>query len=128
MSWSADTDAVLRAEWAAGTTTLQIAILLGVTKNAVVGRVNRLRLTPRENPVHRADPLRTRLPRPPAATTPPVPAPRAATTGCCRYPLWPHRARPPQPALFCDAPSLPGRSWCARHFDVVHLRPTAGAA
>ena len=50
-AWTAEDDARLRALWDAGHTLLQIGVRMGRSKNSVVGRAHRLRLTPRPSPI-----------------------------------------------------------------------------
>ncbi len=58
-------DAALRACAAEGMTTRETAAALGVTKNAVVGRANRLRVVWARKPVARIEPASTPDPFPP---------------------------------------------------------------
>lgn len=52
--WTAERTAALCRLWDAGRSTALIARELGTTKNAVVGKVNRLHLTPRPPPIRRS--------------------------------------------------------------------------
>lgn len=49
--WNDEKIATLCREWAAGTSTVEIGRLIGLGKNAVVGKAFRLDLPPRENPI-----------------------------------------------------------------------------
>lgn len=49
--WTDEKDARLRALWNEGVTGSQIAERMGMTKNAVIGRVHRLKLQPRVSPL-----------------------------------------------------------------------------
>lgn len=50
-AWDEALDARLRALWAEGHSTAEIGRRMGLTKNAVVGRVHRLKLPPRPSPM-----------------------------------------------------------------------------
>jgi GcrA cell cycle regulator len=54
--WPEASTLYLREAWAAGHPVRDIAIALGVTKNAVVGKVHRLRLTSRPSPIRHGGP------------------------------------------------------------------------
>lgn len=49
--WTEARDNMLRKLWNAGKTGKQIAILMGLTRNAVIGRAHRLGLDKRANPI-----------------------------------------------------------------------------
>ena len=51
--WTDDQISTLRRMWAAGDMTRQIADVLGLTRNAVIGKANRLKLKPRPSPIIR---------------------------------------------------------------------------
>ena len=51
--WNADSIAQLRALWAEGHTTIEIGRRMGVSKNAIVGKVHRLNLPARPSPIRR---------------------------------------------------------------------------
>lgn len=64
--WTDEADALLRRLWGEGLSTARIGQAMGRTKNAVVGRVHRLRLPSRPNPVQQPKKPR-RMPRGAAA-------------------------------------------------------------
>lgn len=111
--------AVTRAHklWLAGTPTAEIARTVGApSKSALIGYSRRAGWPRRPNP-SKPKPVTVKPPVPPkhgqrspaARTLTHVPPART-----CQWPLWPHGARPETPR-FCDAPALPGRSWCLVH-------------
>ncbi len=51
--WPQKRTAELVIMWADGLSTAEIGRRLGVTKNSVVGKVNRMHLTPRKSPIRR---------------------------------------------------------------------------
>jgi hypothetical protein len=107
-----------------------------ITKNAAIGKAQRLGITSRFKPSGtvkvRWDPKgeaplvmeqeskpskETRvIPRPPV---PPKSAPPhvGASPTCC-WPLWGHKERPRE-YRFCGAPSKQGQSWCPEHYGAV---------
>jgi len=56
MGWTDDSVEKLRQLWAQGLTANEIAKKLGVTKNAIVGKVHRLCLTARPSPIKSKEP------------------------------------------------------------------------
>ena len=50
-TWNAATDQQLRTLWELGTSTKQIGVEMGITKNAAVGRAHRLNLPARKSPI-----------------------------------------------------------------------------
>jgi GcrA cell cycle regulator len=65
MEWTDEVIARLRQLWAEGHSTAEIGRRIGVTKNAVVGKVHRLQLIARPSPIRRDGPA-ARPPRRPA--------------------------------------------------------------
>jgi GcrA cell cycle regulator len=65
MEWTDEVIAKLRQLWAEGHSTAEIGRRIGVTKNAVVGKVHRLQLVARPSPIRRDGPS-ARPPRRPA--------------------------------------------------------------
>ena len=136
--WSDETVLRLKELWGEGHTTAEIGRRLGVTKNAVVGKVRRLKLIARPNPVIRkiteaasAAP-RSRVPAKPgnadesvrtksagaspARTSPPIQGRRVMA--CC----WPI-GTPGRPDFrFCGDSAQPGRPYCAAHADLAYAR------
>ncbi len=82
MEWTEELIARLRALWDEGHSTAGIGRILGISKNAVVGKAHRLNLPARPSPIRRepsSEPPRTRrIARGP--TLPPLPAAPAAAT------------------------------------------------
>lgn len=136
MSWTDAKIDTLRRLWTQGKTANQISNMLGVTRNAVIGKAHRLDLTKRPSPIkygidtrefdnlpeprrHRAKPRRL-APRPhresdSRASLPklaPVPwlAKRVLAIGTCCWTDCNHA-----PWVFCGAASVNGSSWCADH-------------
>lgn len=106
-------DATIRRMWDAGSTAREIAAEIGISRNAVIGRAHRMKLTPRPSPIpprkHRPPAAvwtaPVRRPKPtaltayavmadvPPAAQPPRITPREGDAYCgygqtCRFPLW----------------------------------------
>lgn len=140
----------LHALWTEGHPVAEIGRRLGITKNAVVGKVHRLRLPARSSPIpgrvtglparqrpRRLAKLRTTAPVASQPTPPflPTSSPallKIATPGplrgrvceCC----WP-LGKPGQRGFgFCNAPSEPGKPYCPEHCQVAYVQTrTMGA-
>lgn len=134
MEWTTYAIAKLRQHWADGFSSTQIGLRLGCSKNAVVGKVHRLGLEPRQSPIIRdvarkraprvARPREYKLPQLPslkpvfsqaricAPVSPQIPhvIPRAAKGDSCRMPLW---GDEPPTHKYCGAQAAwMGCSWC----------------
>ncbi len=139
MEWTEETIAQLRALWKEGHSTAEIGRRMGVTKNAVVGKAHRLKLSSRPSPIrrernpegHRPRPV-PRTQRPPVQRPPqPVPAvmqPRPALrpvlpaygriSPCC----WPIGEPGTRSFRFCDADTLPAKPYCHEHAQLAYVR------
>jgi GcrA cell cycle regulator len=117
--WDQVACAWLRQRWDDGAVCSLIARELGVTKNAVVGKVRRLRLAPRASPLHAAGQKRPPArPRPvkaeqappeprPVPPPPPPPPPEPVVPRGCQYP------RGSKPNWdWCGAPVVDGGPYC----------------
>lgn len=132
MSWTDERVALLKKLWGEGKTAAEIAKALGagLTRNAVIGKAHRLKLSSRLSPVpapvrkasaaepanqsHRTPVTRTRA-------MPAVPAAKIVTKGIklidlkermCRWPL----GDPKEPDFnFCGCNTVPGLPYCEDH-------------
>ena len=137
----------LRDLWALGLSTAEIGRHMGISKNAVIGKKNRLKLPGRASPIkprEGAVPIRRRGPTLPALESvaapvvvavepvtalvvveeaPPLPLPPRVmfqprkATACC----WPFGDPKAADFRFCDATAIPGRSYCAEHHAIAYL-------
>ncbi len=134
MTWTDERISELARLWESGHSASAIGRILGVSKNAVVGKAHRMRLASRPSPIRqeRRAPSRRRLPiltKPldktvPAATAPaiepdpePEPEPRPSVSKDHRGPncLWPI-GDPRQPDFhFCGARAVEGKPYCPDH-------------
>lgn len=133
--WTPERVALLRELWTAGKSAAEIARALGhVSRNAVIGKVLRLKLQPRSAQAlkqRRAEAVkRPPKPRAKAATwaitsaaearaptllPPPTPydgpIPPAPDRGYCQW----IEGDPRSAHTWCGEPAVPGTSWCAHH-------------
>ena len=129
MSWTEERVALLRKMWGEGKTAAEIAKELGgVTRNAVIGKAHRLRLSNRVSPIQQNT-------RKPARVVEGRNAGRAARAAqiaeiqvkgitlaelkekMCRWPL----GDPKEPDfLFCGCAAVPGLPYCGDHARVAY--------
>lgn len=133
MTWNENNIATLKKLWADRFSASQIAAVIGgITRNAVIGKVHRLNLSGHPRPLPRPrvhTRPRSRLPAPPASREGPRksrrtdlpelgPAPaylvrvRELTATHCRWP----EGDPKKPEFhFCGREALPAQPYCAHH-------------
>ncbi len=142
--WTPDVIQRLRTLWAEGISTAEIGNRLGFSKNAVVGKVHRLKLPGRPSPIRREhgipqQPKVRRPVAPPAFTiTTVLPAPSAnervferaqAVTpayprgqpSCC----WPIGEPGRAGFRFCESSLEGARPYCAAHNEVAYVKKTS---
>lgn len=139
MSWTEERVSELSRLWESGYSASAIGRILGVSKNAVVGKAHRLRLASRPSPIRRERraPARRRIPlltrpvelRTPAEPTPAMAEPRLVVraepkhraTGKGPHCLWPI-GDPREPDFhFCNAPALDGKPYCSDHCSRAYI-------
>ncbi len=142
MTWTDERISELARLWESGHSASAIGRLLGVSKNAVVGKAHRMRLASRPSPIRqeRRAPSHRRLPiltKPvdksaPVVSAPivePVPEPRPVITKDHRGPncLWPI-GDPRQAGFhFCGASAVEGKPYCSDHCARAYItRPARG--
>lgn len=151
MDWNEEAVSRLQALWAEGRSTADIGRQLGITKNAVVGKAHRLKLTARPSPIRRdttkSQVTRRLAPHPAkeAVTTRTQPLQPAAleieTTVQAAQPAirpvlvsaarsigritsccWP-LGEPGTPTFrFCGDAAMQGRPYCAEHAAIAYVR------
>src|ERR1700730_15845887 len=103
-TWTPERIEQLSVLWDEGITTAEIGRRIGVTKNAVIGKVHRLGLVPRVITVK--------------------PAPRRDVFGCagpvCMYP---HSHSGNEDFHVCGGRPAPGKPYCADHTAIAYLKP-----
>jgi GcrA cell cycle regulator len=125
-AWWGERIELLKALWRKGLSASEIGSELGVSRNAVIGKLHRIEgYTPEP---HRPPP---RKPPPPPVWKPPPPPKRRVVInvpflnltldelkpGVCRYP---HGDQ--SPFRFCGQKVRPGAPWCALHCRMVYQR------
>jgi len=110
MDWNEEMIARLRQLWADGHSTAEIGRRMGITKNAVVGKVHRLVLAPRPSPIRRDTP-EGHVPRRSAtrrATGPTLPALSSPAATPLPAPVSTPVTRPATPPSATQAPVVQG--------------------
>jgi len=138
MTWTEERVAELSKLWDTGYSASAIGKMLGVSKNAVVGKAHRMRLEARPSPIRRDQRvrMRRRVPMPirlndlrPAPTpvpAPPPPAPRLAPRRDGKGPncLWPHGDPGEADFHFCGSPAVDGKPYCPEHCARAYITRT----
>ena len=146
MDWNDQAVSTLRALWKDGHSTAEIGRRMGITKNTVIGKVHRLKLSGRPSPIRTApgpraprtkriaprgqptqpptiqQPLVAAAPRAPTPPARPAAPPPLAlqTCGTCQWPVGEPRA----PGFrLCEGPALSGRPYCETHCRTAYVRP-----
>lgn len=104
ITWTAERVERLGQLFAEGLPTAEIGRRLGLTKNAVIGRLNRNAMTRRET----------------APKAPPRPNVFEFSGPSC---LWPYGHPNDTNFHFCGARPVPGKPYCAEHAAVAYVRP-----
>ena len=104
VTWTDERIERLKQLWGEGVTTAEIGRMIGVTKNAVIGKVHRIGLQPR---------VVTQKP-------PPKRNPFEFAGPAC---MWPHGHPGEEDFHFCGGQPLAGKPYCGTHAAVAYLRP-----
>jgi GcrA cell cycle regulator len=108
--WTAARIATLMALWNEGLSTSAIGGRLGITKNAVVGKVHRLGLPKRHAPARAKPPEKPRAP---------VVKLEDMKVGMC---LWPEGDPGREGFGFCGEPAVPDKPYCAFHCERAYVK------
>ncbi len=128
MSWTDEKIENLKQLWDKGLTTMEIGKALGISKNAVVGKVHRLQLPPRPSPIRKAGEEKKIRPRKPIPTKTKASVKKETlnntvpdakkvslmevTATSCRWPI----GDPKDGDFhFCDKEAVEGRPYCLLH-------------
>jgi GcrA cell cycle regulator len=119
MTWTDERISDLTRLWDSGHSASHIGKVLGVSKNAVIGKAHRLKLPPRPSPIRRSPGPRIPKPAPMAKRTPKLPSrpvfratrPRHGAPAC----LWPIGDPGDEDFHFCGAGTVPGKPYCDEH-------------
>jgi GcrA cell cycle regulator len=126
MSWTEERVALLRQLWGEGKTAAEIARELGegITRNAVIGKAHRLKLSNRVSPIQQNDNVKKAEPKEklPAVNKKPSGGVRLADLKerMCRWPVGDPRD---QDFHFCGENCIPGLPYCAEHSKVAYQTP-----
>ena len=118
MNWTDKKIDKLKELWEQGDAATEIAEVFGVTKNAIIGKANRLNLAPRKRGVS----LGIKHPREsvPINVRPENPTLlESLTNDQCRFPLW---KKSDEPNLFCGREHWNKSSYCKMHYDKTHIK------
>ena len=132
MTWTEERVAELQRLWDTGKSASEIGKILGVSKNSVVGKAHRLKLTARPSPIRRGStpkprrkmiPVQIKSPVEVAPAREPV-VPRRQHSGKGPKCLWPI-GDPGDPDFhFCEDPAAPGKPYCATHCERAYITKT----
>jgi len=109
IEWTPTRISALIALWNEGLFTSEIGNRLGVTKNAVVGKVHRLGLPKRGSPIKQK-------PKPTEVISLGVLRPGM----CC----WPEGEPGTEEFHFCGEPTIPKKPYCAAHCERAYVKPS----
>ena len=141
MDWTDQTIATLRTLWDEGHSTAEIGRRMDTTKNAIVGKAHRLKLSARPSPIRVASPDRSKLalritppvlavssflliaplpaPAPKPSPVQPAPPATARRAGTCQWPI----GEPGRIGFhLCGDESVAGRPYCSDHCGRAYVR------
>jgi GcrA cell cycle regulator len=110
MSWTKERIELLKKLWGSGKTAAEIAEALGdVTRNAVIGKANRLGLSQKAPTAAPPKPKKKSLP----------------SHRSCQWPI----GHPGEPDFhFCGAEAIPGKPYCLKHCKMAYQTKDNAAA
>ncbi|MBM3484479.1 MAG: global cell cycle regulator GcrA-like protein [Alphaproteobacteria bacterium] len=131
MSWTPERIAEVTRLWNQGLTTAEIGRLIGMSKNAIVGKAHRLGLPPRPSPIKRearvARPMRSEPRVVERPSPPPVQLVISTSGATCKWPI----GHPGEPEFgFCGQPAVEGKPYCVEHYTRAYIqaKPKTSAA
>ncbi len=113
IDWTPERTSTLIALWEEGLTTSEMGRRLGVTKNAVVGKVHRIGLPKRNSPIRRQ-------PKPEPVEV--VKMERLGLDMCS----WPEGEPGTEEFHFCGRPAEADRPYCPEHCAKAYVRSSKG--
>ena len=118
MNWTDKKIEKLKELWEQGDAATKIAEVFGVSKNAIIGKANRLNLAPRKRGgahgikhPHESTPI-TIEPENPTLL-------ESLTNDQCRFPLW---DKITDPQFFCGRGRWDKSSYCKMHYEKSHVK------
>ncbi len=112
----------LKSLWAKGLSISQIGAEIGVSRNAVVGKVHRMGLPKRQSPIMRSE--KAPAVRPAAKTASPMTFEEWDRSKCC----WPIGDPKNDDFRFCGSRAEEGRPYCTEHCIVAYTTPREASA
>lgn len=112
MTWTPELVERLRELWAEGHSTAEIGRMIGLSKNAVVGKAHRMKLPPRQSSPRKAKPVIRRV------------RVHAGKGPACQWPIGDPRSGD---FHFCGAPAVPGKPYCEEHCAMAFTRSNSGS-
>jgi GcrA cell cycle regulator len=119
-TWTPERIAEITRLWDEGLTTAEIGKMVGVSKNAVVGKAHRLGLPARPSPIRRSNGNTAKVARPVAkAPVKPMRQIVLSTSGaCCKWPF----GHPGEADFhFCGSLALVNKPYCPEHYHMAYL-------
>lgn len=126
MSWTDDRVNLLKQLWGEGKTAAEIAKALGegVTRNAVIGKAHRLKLSSRVSPIQQNTKKQKSEAPKPRRVVQPIPEFKGKGVslvdlkpGMCRWPVGDPKE---ENFNFCGCKSLPGLPYCEHHAKLAY--------
>lgn len=132
MSWTDERVSLLKQLWGEGKTAAEIAKVLGdgITRNAVIGKAHRLKLSSRLSPIQQNTSKKVKADIPPRAPRPAVKIPEFKGKGIKMVDLgtnmcrWPNGDPQDENFNFCGCDAIAGLAYCADHARVAYQVPT----
>ncbi len=133
MSWTDERVSLLKQLWGEGKTAAEIAKVLGdgITRNAVIGKAHRLKLSSRLSPIQQNTSKKVKSePNPPRPARPAVKLPEFKGKGIkmvdldARMCRWPNGDPQDENFNFCGCDAVAGLAYCADHARVAYQVPT----
>ncbi len=132
MSWTDDRVTLLKQLWGEGKTAAEIAKVLGdgITRNAVIGKAHRLKLSSRLSPIQQNTVKKPKGDAAPRAPRPQIKLPEFKgkslnlidlSNNMCR---WPSGDPKEENFSFCGCEVVPGLPYCATHASIAYQVPT----
>lgn len=133
MSWTDERVSLLKQLWGEGKTAAEIAKILGdgISRNAVIGKAHRLKLSSRLSPIQQNAPKKQKSDSaPPRLYKPAVKLPEFKgreikmvdlDARMCR---WPNGDPKEENFSFCGCAAIPGLPYCEEHCRVAYQVPT----
>lgn len=114
MTWTTEKIKQLKKLWSKGKSTVEIGRELGISKNAVVGKVHRLELNARPSPIKKS--TTTKTPKKKPQNTEKV-ALLDLKLNSCRWPI----GEPSDANFhFCGKDTVTGKPYCAEHCKIAY--------